>query len=61
MTIGGDDPNHDLSKEEKDRLERELREQARIDRREKRMKDARKKLDRAVSISRVKSRKAQHH
>jgi hypothetical protein len=60
-TLGGDDPGHDLPKDEKDRLERALREEARLDRQNRRAKDARRKLDRAINISRPPSRKAQHH
>lgn len=57
-TLGGDDPKHDLTAEEKDRLEQELRAQGRAALREGRSKD-RKKLDaRAVEISRDKSKRA---
>jgi len=60
-TIGGDDPAHDLPKEEKDRLERDLRAKAELDRRAARPKDAKGKLNRALNISRQPSRTAQHH
>jgi hypothetical protein len=56
-TLGGRDPEHDLSPPENDKLEKELRAQGRAALREGRAKD-RKKLDaRAVEISRDKSKK----
>jgi hypothetical protein len=60
-TIGGDDPAHELPKEEKDQLERKLREDATHDPKSGKPKDARAKLNRAINISRPPSRKAQHH
>jgi hypothetical protein len=60
-SLTGDDPGHDLPQEEKDRLERKLREESRLDLRRKKPKDAKKKLSRATNISRRPSRKAQHH
>lgn len=57
-TLGGDDPNHELSKDEKDRLERQLRKEAERDRQEGRPRDRTRKLSRAVNISRPPSRKA---
>jgi hypothetical protein len=59
--LGGSDPAHDLPDDEKDKLERQLRAEARKDRSEGRAKDAKKKIDRAINISRRPSRKAQHH
>jgi hypothetical protein len=57
-TIGGDDSKHDLSPEEKDREEAQLRRLARVALVEGRFKE-RKRLDaRAVEISRRKARKA---
>jgi hypothetical protein len=60
-TIGGDDPNHDLSADEKDKIERELRDEGRKLRRRGKPKEAKKNYDRAVEISRDKSKTAQHH
>jgi hypothetical protein len=57
-TLGGDDPKHDLTPEEKDRAEAALRKNARQALREGRPRE-RKILDaRAVEISRLKSKKA---
>jgi hypothetical protein len=57
-TLGGHDPSHDLSPEEKDREEQRLREEARkmLGARDK--KERTRKLNRAVEISRKKSKKA---
>jgi hypothetical protein len=60
-TIGGNDPDHDLPAEEKDRREKELREEGKQLRRRKKPKEAKKKFDRATEISREKSKTAQHH
>jgi hypothetical protein len=60
-TIGGDDPNHDLSAHEKDKRERKLREEGKELRRRGKPKEAKKKYDRATEISRDKSKTAQHH
>jgi len=60
-TIGGDDPDHDLSPEEKDRLEAELREQAKKKLQEGRRKERNKLNNRAREISRTKSQRADHH
>jgi len=60
-TLGGDDPEHDLPPEEKDRREKALRLEGRHLRKEGKPKDARRKLDRATEISRPKSKSAQHH
>jgi hypothetical protein len=60
-TIGGDDPDHDLSADEKDKREKELREEGKRLRRQKKPKEAKKKFDRATEISRQKSQTAQHH
>jgi hypothetical protein len=57
-TLGGDDPGHQLPKDEKDRLERQLRAEAERDRKAGRHKDRLRKLNRAVNISRPPSRKA---
>jgi hypothetical protein len=57
-TLGGNDPFHDLSAEEKDRLEAELREQGAVLRRAGKAKEGRRKYDRAVEISRIKSKRA---
>jgi hypothetical protein len=57
-TLGGDDPAHDFSPEEKDREEKRLRDQARkLGGRDKR-KERNKTLNRANEISRQKSKKA---
>jgi hypothetical protein len=60
-TLGGDDPDHQLSPEEKDRLERELRKEARRLLMEKRSKESKKLLNRARNISRRASKRADHH
>jgi hypothetical protein len=61
-TIGGDDPeHHDLSAEEKDRLERRLRDEARLLQRQGDQRERRRRLDRAVEISRRKAKRADHH
>ena len=57
-TLSGDDPGHDLPKDEKDRLERELRAEAEADRRVGKHRDRRRKLNRALNISRPPSRRA---
>ena len=59
--LGGDDPDHDLSPEEKDRLERKLREQARKLLAQGKAKESKKLLNRARNISRRPSRRADHH
>lgn len=56
--IGGDDPDHDLSPEEKDVLEKELRARAREALFEGDAHERRKLLDRATEISRQKSLKS---
>jgi hypothetical protein len=60
-TMGGSDPDHDLSPDEKDRREKELRDEGKQLRRQKKPREAKKKFDRATEISREKSRTAQHH
>ena len=60
-TLGGDDPDHDLSPEEKDQREKELRKEGKSLRRRGKPKEAKKKFDRATEISRPKSKTAQHH
>jgi hypothetical protein len=57
-TLGGDDPGHQLSKEEKDRLEQQLREQAERDLKAGRHRNRLRRLNRALNISRPPSRKA---
>lgn len=57
MTLGGDDPAHDLTDREKDKIERKLREEARQLRYTNR-RLARQKEARAREISRRKSRRA---
>ena len=57
-TLGGDDPGHQLPKEEKDRLERQLRDEAKHDEKAGRPRDRLRKLNRALNISRPPSRKA---
>lgn len=57
-TLGGDDPDHDLSNEEKDELEKELRELARDALKRKKPKDRQKFNARAVEVSRAKSKRA---
>jgi hypothetical protein len=58
VTLGGDDPSHDLTPEQKDQAERRLREEARkhLDGKDKRERT--KKLNRANEISRTKARRA---
>jgi hypothetical protein len=59
-TIGGDDPSHELSDQDKDALERKLREEARrlLGREAKKRKEL---LNRAINISRRESDTQQHH
>jgi len=58
VTLGGDDPSHDLTPAQKDQEERRLREEARklLDGKDKRERT--KKLNRANEISRTKARRA---
>jgi hypothetical protein len=58
VTLGGDDPKHDLPAEEKDAFEAKLRAEARALRRKRKTKDANKKDARANEISRKKSKRA---
>lgn len=60
-TMGGDDPDHQLPREFKERRERELREEARKLRAQGKPKEASTRVDRANHISRKPSRTAQHH
>jgi predicted RNA polymerase sigma factor len=60
-TMGGDDPAHDLPDPEKDLREKELRKEGKNLRRLRKPKEARKRFDRAIEISRDKSKTAQHH
>lgn len=60
-TIGGDDPEHELAPEEKDRREKELRLAAKEALKEKKAKLRRELENRARNISRRASRRAQHH
>ena len=57
-TLGGDDPSHDLPLEEKDKLERNLREEARKLLGGSNRKERNKKINRANEISRKKSKAA---
>ncbi len=59
--LGGDDPDHDLSPEDKDRLERKLREKARKLLTQGKAKESKKLLNRARNISRRPSKRADHH
>jgi hypothetical protein len=58
VTLGGDDPKHDLPAKEKDALEAALRTEARAMRRKMKHKEANKKIARANEISRQKSKRA---
>lgn len=60
-TMGGDDPEHQLSDKQKDKRERELREFARQLLLQSKPKEANKLLRRARNISREPSKHAQHH
>jgi len=60
-TMGGDDPEHQLSDKQKDKRERELRELAKQLLRQNKSKEANKLLRRARNISREPSKHAQHH
>jgi hypothetical protein len=59
--LGGDDPDHDLTAEEKDRLERQLRKQARELLARGQAKQSKKLLNRARNISRRPSKRSDHH
>ncbi len=59
--LGGDDPDHDLSPEEKDRLERKLREKARKLLVQGKAREGKKLQNRARNISRRPSKRADHH
>ena len=54
----GDDPDYDLTREEKDDIERSLRKRAMEYLRMKKMRERQRVLARAVEISRRKSRRA---
>jgi hypothetical protein len=58
VTIGGDDPRHDLPAKEKDALEAQLRAEARVSRRKRKIKEANRMNSRAIEISRKKSKRA---
>jgi uncharacterized small protein (DUF1192 family) len=58
MTLGGDDPSHDLTPEEKDKEEKNLRERARSLLGGKEKKERTKLLNRANEISRTKAKRA---
>jgi hypothetical protein len=60
-TIGGDDPEHDLPLEEKNRREEELYREAVRLLSDGRHKERKKRLARAQEISRRKSGSADHH
>jgi hypothetical protein len=57
-TLGGDDPSHDLSEAEKDRMEQQLRKEARKLLDAKYKKERNRRLNRANEISRDKSKRA---
>jgi len=58
VPLGGDDPSHDLSPAEKDKLERKLREEARKLFGAKNSKERKMKLSRANEISREKAKRS---
>ena len=58
MTLGGDDPSHDLSPEQKDKEETRLRQEARKLMGGKNKKERTRKLNRANEISRSKAKRA---
>jgi hypothetical protein len=58
MTLGGDDPSHDLTPQEKDKEEKRLREQARKLLEGKDKKKRTQLLNRANEISRTKAKRA---
>ena len=60
-SLGGDDPDHDLSPEDKDRLERKLREEARKLLSQGKARQSKKLLNRARNISRRPSKRSDHH
>ena len=60
-TIHGDDSAYSLSSKEIDKLEAELRKEARMLLVLKRAKESKELNSRAKNISRKKSKKAQHH
>jgi hypothetical protein len=60
-TIGGNDEYHDFSNQEKDELEKELRAKARQLLTQKQVRERKLLLDKAIEISRRKSKKADHH
>jgi len=57
-SLGGDDPSHDLSAEQKEREEKRLRAEARKLLASKDKRERNKKLNRANEISRNKARRA---
>jgi len=60
-TIGGEDINHDLATDEKDRLEKELRAEARKLMLTGKKKKRKSLLNQANEISRRKAKRANHH
>ena len=61
-TIGGDDQYHDITAEEKDKIEKKLRAEARELLKESGHHKQRKMLlTQAIEISRRKSKRAEHH
>jgi hypothetical protein len=60
-TLGGDDPDHQLSSDEKEERERELRAKAREALRQKRPKERRELENRAKNISKQEAGRADHH
>ena len=57
-TLKGDDPDHGLPEEEKDRIEGKLRAEAKQDQKAGKARDRMRKLNRASNISRRPSRRA---
>ncbi|HVC94180.1 MAG TPA: hypothetical protein VND64_10845 [Pirellulales bacterium] len=60
-TLGGDDPDHQLPADEKERRERELRAEARQHLLSGEPKECKRLNDRAKNISRRPSQRADHH
>jgi hypothetical protein len=60
-SLGGDDPDHQLSTDKKDAIERTMRKEARELLRMGKAKERRELENRAANISRRESRKADHH
>ena len=60
-SINGDDPSHQIPSPQKQRLERSLRERARDLIKHGEVKESKRLNNRARSISRKPSKRAQHH